>query len=507
VRAGDPRLAEHLPHAAWSPAGLRSRAAELAESEPRRPDPVARRLAEDLALEMAGRDADEAGIAAARSLADPEALAVLALLPGTPLLGPLGEVLGALGAVALAREAAAALGRPCVPLVLVAPPGADGGSIYLLERSGGMRRLAAGPGATASEARALLGAAETLSGLRWPLAHALLPRRDEGVFREWNARLATAILSPLGAVVARADGPACVRAFGPLYVRFLAWGATLRAALATSGLRLRAAGFRPSTAPAEDIAFFGWRAPGPFRPARLRDGLLLDPSGRALHPPELAAIGVTEPQRLAPDRLAIFIGVNALVRLLAIVPPEADLPALCQAGMAFPHTGRGVPIVRPRPSLTVVDAATVAFTRARGVAWDAGPEVLRAARDGEIAARGFDATRAAEDLAHATEGPWTAWQEAAAAAAPGLAARIEAERRRLLARTLRLAEDVAAHQRKVDRGLAAAWRRVINGLYPLDRCQDEVLGAMTFLAAGADRLLARVLAEPPSPLHRFVRGA
>ncbi len=508
VRAGDLRLSEHLPHQPWSPAGLRSRAQELNLRMPRRVEPATRRLAADLAAEMTGREAHSDGIAAARALAEPDTLVVLALLPATPLLGSLGEFLGALGAVALAREAAGTLGHTCVPLVLVAPAGADGGSIYLVDRTGGLRRLAAGPGAGEAEARALLGQAETLSGLRWPLARHLLPADKTGTFREGNARLATALLSPLGAVVARLDGPACVRAFGPLYVRLLAWGATLRGALAASALTLRAGGYRPSLVSGEDTAFFGWRSAGRLQPARLRNGMPLDPHGRVLSPPELARIGNESPQRLTPDRLATYVGFNELVRLLAIVPPEADLADLCQAGPAFPHTGHGVPMVRPRPSLTVLDAATVAFARARGATPDGGPDALRAVRDREAAANGgFDPVAAAEELARATEPPWAAWRERAAGAAPGLAMRMQAERERFLARTRRLAEDVAAQQRRRDRAVAAAWRRVLNTLYPLDRGQDEVLAAMTFLAPDADRLIRRVLAEPPSAVHRFVRGA
>lgn len=508
VRAGDLRLADHLPHQAWSLAGLRSRSQEIGPQGGRRIEPVTRRLAEDLAAEMAARAGHSDGIAAARALAEPDTLTVLALLPATPLLGALGDVLAALGAVAMAREAAAALGRTCVPLVLIAPAGADGGSIYLVDRRGALRRLAAGPAAGPGDARALLGEAETASGLRWPLARGLLPEHGNGVFREWNARLATALLSPLGAVVGRLDGPACVRAFGPLYVRLLAWGATLRAALGVSALRLRAAGYRAPLVSGEDTAFFGWRSPGRMQPVRVRDGLPLDPGGHPLTPPELARIGREQPQRLLPDRLATYVGLNELLRLLAVVPPEADLPILCQAGPALPHTGRGVPLVRPRPALTIVDAATVAFARARGAAIDAGPEALRAVRDREAAASGgFDPVAAAAELGSLTEGAWAAWRERAAGAAPGLAMRMQAERERFLARTRRLAEDVAAHQRRRDRAVAAAWRRVLNTLYPLDRGQDEVLAAMTFLATDPERLINRVLAEPPSPVHRFVRGA
>ncbi|HVB10185.1 MAG TPA: bacillithiol biosynthesis BshC [Bacillota bacterium] len=505
VRSGDRRLAEHLPHAPWSAAGLRDRAAELVARA--RPDPAARRLAEDLRQEMAARGADPAGLQAAKSLAEPETLTVVALLPGTPLLGTVGDVLGALGAIALAREAAAALERACVPLICVAPAGADGGSIYLLDRAGGLRRLAAPPGAGRREARALLGAAETLSGLRWPLARESMPDQDRAIFREWNARLATQLLSPLGAVVARLDAPALTRAFGPLYVRLLALHGTLRGVLQASGLQLRAAGFQPPVGATDDVAFFGWRLPGRQQPARLRDGLPLDPGGRPVSPPELARLGADEPERLAPDRLATYLCVGEVTRLLAVVPPEADLGMLCQAGRALPHTGHGMPVIRPRPSLTIVDAATVAFTRARGAAFDAGPETLRAIRDREQAGKGFHPVAAAGELASATERPWAAFQEVAAAAAPGLSQRMEAERDRFLARTLRLAEDVAVHQRRQGSALAAAWRRVIHGLYPLDRGQDEVLAAMTFLAGDFNRFIHRVLAEPPSPLHRFVRGA
>lgn len=506
LRSGDPRLAEFLPHPAWSATGLVGRGEQVATWF-RRAQPALRRLATGLGEEMRARGADAAGLGAAESLGRAGTLAVLALLPGTPLLGPLSDVLGALGAVALAREAAQRIGRPCVPLVLIAPWGADGGSIYVLERTGGIRRLRAGPGAGPRTAGALLGAAEQATGLQWAAARQLLPRRGPDVFREWNAALATTLLSPLGAVVARADGAALTGALGPLYVRLLSWAATLQAALAASGLAIRAQGFRPPLAPDAATSFFGWRTSGRSRPAPLQGGLPLDAQGQPLSPSQLARLGAERPERFVPERVALYVLLNELLPLLAVVPPDGDLSDWVQLGPALLHTGHGVPLIRPRPRLTVVGAATVAFARARGLNVEGGPEALRQARDREMGERGFDAGRDVAALLAGSESPWALFAEEAVAAAPGLASRLHAERRRWEVRVRRLGADVAAHQRRGNRAVAAAWRTVLNGLYPLDRPQAEVLAAMTFLAGGGERFVQRVLAEPPSPMPRFVRGA
>ena len=381
---------------------------------------------------------------ALRRLGLPGGPVVLGLLEDAPLLGTLGNLYAAVGALGLAREAA-------LPAVLCLLPGRPR-PLYTLGRDGEIRRISleAAPGGLPAERRcavALLGALQAASGRPWPLAHLALEQawRQEPAGGEllgaWALQLWRAVARPFGAAVLHAGLPPAAGAL-----------AELRAAL------------EPLEA-----------APPPA------------------------------PGRGAPSRTGLLPLLHALQPVAAVCAGEAEAAQLTALGPAVERLAAAAPLVRPRPRFTLLTPAEAGFARVHGAPLQQGPEALRRAGARALLRAGAPAVGAAvAELRRAADQALGQLERAVALEAPRAAGVLPRRAGRVRRGIEALGEELAGRLRAEQRAAARAWRHLEHALYPLGQDQDDWLAAYPWVAAAAGELVARLLAEPAPAGRRWL---
>jgi len=438
--------------------------------------------------------------------------AVVALLYDTPLLGSLGNLYVAVGAVGLAREAAGALGRPVpVVLCLVPPPGRRADALYAVAADGEIRRITAGapgrglqrPGAV--YARGLLGAMEEVTRRPWPEADRCLretaARPDtllrEGLLARWTVRLWAGVFGQHGCLVLHAGLPPLAPALAAAAVELSASPQTLAAEVRACGRRLAALGL--AVPDPDGVGLLGRAAT--VEPGRPAEGAPAPPPGAGA-----ADADPWDAGRPGLGRATLMLALQRCLRPLALIAGDEDVALLVQLSGAVERLAGGRPVLRPRPRWTLITPAQAAFARAHVAPADQGPDALRAARDQAFAAVGAPRVhgRALQLRASLAEHLAGLAREVAATlprATSGVAARAA----RLLHGADLLIADLAARQRSTDGATSRAWRYLGSSLYPLGHDQDEWLAAYPWLAEGAEALLRRLWLDPPGPGRRLAR--
>ncbi len=459
----------------------------------------------DLVLAVAARQTalglGPRAVAAARALAEPDAVAVVTGQQPGLLGGPLMTFHKAAGAIHLARRLAALDGRPVVPVFWLASEDHDfdeANRACLLDRDGRPRRLSL-PGE--ADGRSLMDRTvdraaaaalrEEVAGIlpdteRARAALASLPEPDEGEdLATWSARQLASLLGDAGLVIV--EPPVLLPFAGDALARLLERHAEVRAALDGARRALEAAGLAAPLAPAPGEAplFLREERGGP----RLR--VTVTPGGEVLLRGRASGLDVAEVARriredpflASGDAAGRVLVQDLLLPVLAYVGGPTELAYHAEVAAARPAVGLGPSLAVPRPAATWLEPKIEKNVRAFGLdlaALLSDPALLdrsavpdaeeRAALERALAAWAARLGTETEDLRPYVQG---GGEVARALARAG--ERVAGAARESAPSVL------AAFDR--DRGVGADRRRRLHDwLWPRDRPQERVLSPLSLVA-------------------------
>ncbi len=361
------------PYFAGSPAHPASWSEALEARGRRLPDPA---MAAVIERQLEARGAPAASCAAAGRLREPAAVAVVTGQQAGLFGGPLFTLLKAVTAMRLARRLADDHGITVVPIFWVdaedhdldeirgchvldpeltrvavaldldVPPGTSAAAVVL---DGSIRKAL-------DTLHATLPTTEFTAEVADGLAAAYAPgRRLVEAFARWLERQ----LGPHGLVVYDASDPAAKPFARSLFQREIGnAGRTARLA-AEAGAELASRGYHAQASPAADsVALF--QLDGTRRPIRAVDGAF-STGGRTLDASTLLADIETDPARFSPNVLLRPIVQDTLLPTVASVAGPNELAYLGQLRRVYAAFDVPMPVVHPRASATIVDAATARF--------------------------------------------------------------------------------------------------------------------------------------------------
>jgi bacillithiol biosynthesis cysteine-adding enzyme BshC len=341
-------------------------------------------LAQLVGAQLTARDAPARAREAARTLADPQGVAIVTGQQAGLFGGPLFTLLKALTAIKLAERTArdhrvptvavfwidaedhdwdevracTVLDEALAPKVVSLPPRSAGAGEPIART-----RLEAGIQSTIDELAANLPATEFRADLLARLAATYAPGRG---MADAFARWLDGLLGTRGLVVYDCADPATKALAAPVFERELSVpGRTSRLA-AEAGAALQARGYHAQTQPSDDqLALF--HLDGTRRPIR-HDGGRLVVSDGARSPTDLERDAREHPERFSPNVLLRPIVQDVLFPTVAYVAGPNELGYLGQLRGVYEHFGVPMPIIYPRASATLLDSAALRFLARYNVA-------------------------------------------------------------------------------------------------------------------------------------------
>lgn len=334
-------------------------------------------MAACVAAQQARRSAPPEARAAAAKLADPRTVTVVTGQQAGAFGGPLYTLLKAINAIQLARRAEATLGRPVVPVFWVDAEDHDWDEVAgstLLDRNGQPRTLTIAPPDGAGElpvgqlrlddriVEALDALEATLirTDFTVPMTQGLRLAYQPGAgMADAFARFLDSILGPHGLVVFDPSDPAAKPLAAGVFARELAEPGRTAALAIHAGRELDALGHAPQVVPQPDaVAVF--RMEGRRTPIRRQDGRLVA-GDTTFDPEDLAREAASEPHRFSPNVLLRPIVQDTLLPTVCYVAGPSELAYLGQLREVYAWFGVPMPLIYPRASATLVDAATARF--------------------------------------------------------------------------------------------------------------------------------------------------
>jgi bacillithiol biosynthesis cysteine-adding enzyme BshC len=385
VRGDDPELAALFGgHAGDAGAWLR-RAERLERHRQDRAD--AARVAEALAAYNRRIGASGAALANIGRLAD-GALAVVGGQQAGLFTGPVLVIHKALSVIRAAQWAERKTGRPVVPVFWIAGEDHDwqeANHAYIVSNETGLKRIAVErdehPRTSVSRTKLgrarIEGAVRELAAVLPDSEHkpALLDRIEAAAARaeslsDWFGALMADLFAADGLILMDADDPAIRAVEAPMFRRMVAENERLASAYASAEAKLRRLGYAVQAELQEgganlflfrDARFggIGPGAPAGERVMLFRDGERFTDKRRTF------TLGRGELERMAEEAPELFSN-NVLTRplmqdyvlpVLATVLGSGEIAYWAQTGEAFRAFGMEMPVVVPRMSFTVTDAA------------------------------------------------------------------------------------------------------------------------------------------------------
>jgi bacillithiol synthase len=333
-------------------------------------------LAEAVGSQQDRRGAPAEARAAAARLADAGTIAVVTGQQAGLFGGPLYTLLKALTAVRLAAKVTADHGVPAVAVFWVESEDHDWqevSSCAVLDAEMGRRVISLGtpPGAGETPVssvvldpsilaavdglRSTLPPTEFTAGTIDALAGAYRPGAGmSDAFAAWLE----SILGRLGLIVYDSSEPATKAMAAGLFARELESPATTRLALA-QGRALVELGYHAQVAPHEDaVALFA--LDGTRQPIRARDGAFLVGDDR-VPAGEMIERAHRHPERVSPNVLLRPVVQDTLFPTVCYVAGPSELAYQGQLGPVYEHFGVPQPLVAPRATATILDAAAAKF--------------------------------------------------------------------------------------------------------------------------------------------------
>jgi bacillithiol synthase len=360
--AGDPSSPD-----AWRAAIARRHAAPVERAA----------IARVLASQQQRRGAPPAARASAAAFDDPRAVAVVTGQQAGAFGGPLFTVLKSVSAIQLARRTAAEHGVPCVPVFWVDAEDHDWeevGSCTVLDEAyqprtitfaepegAGERPVAAltldgGIDASLDELAAALARTDFTD---WLLAGLRAQYRPGAGMADAFARWLEALLGPHGLVVFDSSDPAAKPLAAPVFTRELQQPGRTAALASEAGHALAARGHEPQVTPNPDSVALFSLVDGRRAIRRRGDQFTVGDETRAAR--ALAEEAAAHPERFSPNVLLRPIVQDTLFPTVCYVAGPSELAYLGQLGGVYQHFGVPMPLMYPRATATIVDAAALRF--------------------------------------------------------------------------------------------------------------------------------------------------
>jgi bacillithiol biosynthesis cysteine-adding enzyme BshC len=454
------------------------------------------------------RGAEKAAEAASR-LASPEAVAVVTGQQAVLFGGPLFVLYKALAVLRVAEELESERGVPAVPVFWVASDDHDFAEIRqatVLNAAGQLRSYRYNPrrepiGQPAS--RIVLD--ETIRSLLDELGEAL----PTGDHRDWLAQRLASIYAPgrslasafgslvsallPGLVVLDPADPEIKALMLPVLLRELRESSPSSRCAAAVGTELIAAGYHQQVPVREGFFNVFAMIDGERRALATRDGLLeVRGTSRTLTPDQACGMLEADPALWSPGALLRPLAQDHLLPTAVYVGGPAEIAYHAQIGPSYAHFGIPRPVLLPRPSVTLVEAAQGRAMEAEGLTLadlEADPEgiVAQWARESYP-----DVEAAFGEAREEIEGRMENVAETLAAIDPTLRGAAESARGRALHQLETLHEKSIRALKKRDRTRAERLRRTRDALFPGGSLQERGLGLASPLARHGEALISEI---------------
>ncbi len=466
-----------------------------------------------LRAQQQARGAPSMASEAAGRLDDPRAVAVVTGQQAGLFGGPLYTLLKAVSAIRLARQVEHAHGVPAVAVFWVDAEDHDLDEIRscgILDAELQLKTVslsipATAPGTPAASVRlggevatavdalaAALPETDFTPDLMAGLRHAYADGRGlVEAFAVWIEQL----LGDLGLVVFDASDRAAKPLASALFEREIASAGTTTSLARVAGEQLRDAGFHAQVEPLPDsVALF--LLEGTRRSIR-QDGDRLRVGDEPIDRRQLLARLRDDAACLGPNVLLRPIVQDRLFPTVCYVAGPNELAYLAQLKQVYTHFAVPMPLVAPRLSATLVDAAVIKFLRRNNIAM----EMLQPQDESELNRLLGDqlpesvdeAMRAAEDTIRDRMGSLTA---AVASVDPTLAGAAESTLGRMERDLRNLQNKVVQAAKRRDETLRRQFTRAQAQTFPQGSPQERAVGAVYFLNRYGPALVDRLVTDP-----------
>lgn len=507
---------EYNPH---DPASFERRAAWLDRHFGGRREAVATALVEA----NRGYGADEAAIANAAALSDPETLAVVTGQQAGLLGGPLHTLYKAVTAVRMAADLSRRLGRRVVPIFWMASEDHDYDEVrraFVLDQAGRVRELSLPPRAGRRASVGELPVPRRVRGLLREVTQALGPRArhpellDEAVkalelsrdWGEWFARLMAGWLSSQGLVILDPMLRPLRLLLREFYPLALVRREGIHRELAAAAQRLERRGYPVQLAIEPDHCNLFFYADGERVALHWQDAQLVGRGGQIrLSVGEGATLMREEPWRFSPNVALRPMVQEILLPVLAYVAGPAETAYLAQLRDVYPLFGLQMPVIAPRLSLTLVAPEVGERLRAHRVgagAFFAGDPGLPLRQElARLDKVGIDARM--EELAGRIRQAYAEAREALEPVSPHLDQISRRNEEQVLAQIRYLHRKAHQHHRRAQREVVRDFTYMRNALRPHDSLQERVFSVLPAMVEFGPRLIRWLLRAAADEPHRL----
>ncbi|WP_333871689.1 bacillithiol biosynthesis cysteine-adding enzyme BshC [Desulforamulus putei] len=288
------------------------------------------------------------------------------------LTGPLYTVYKAMGAIKLARELAAKLNYPVVPVFWIGAddhdfaeinhifvPTAEGPQkITLTEKPAG--RFSLGHVSVPQEVPLFLQQLEKLTPpIGWQQEGLVLLRetaRQSANLAQWFGRLMTFLFKDDGLILMNPVLPPLRRLSAGLFYRAVKTAPEVDHLLQRTCQEVAAAGFSPQVQSEEDKLHLFIYIKGQRTALYLKKGQFTDREGvNTWEKEQLAQLSLSNPELFSPDVVLRPVVQEELLPVLAYVAGPGEISYFALLKNIFRHFGQEMPIVYPRPNITLVE--------------------------------------------------------------------------------------------------------------------------------------------------------
>jgi bacillithiol biosynthesis cysteine-adding enzyme BshC len=456
---------------------------------------------------------------AASRLADAKTVAVVTGQQAGVLGGPMYTLLKAITAIQLARRVSADHGVPVVPLfwvdaedhdwdeiasctvlgpehevrTITIPPPDGAGHIPI-----GALALDDSIGPTLDELAAAFPRTDFTDEVMASLRDAYQPGRGVG---EAFARWIESVLGRYGLVVFESGDPTAKPYAAELFARELETAGRTAALAAEGGRRMAALGHAPQVDPQSDSPAL-FHIDGARTPIGRDDGHFVIGEER-VPAADLIAEARRTPAHFSPNVLLRPIVQDTLFPTIAYVAGPSELAYLGQLRDVYAHFGRPMPLIYPRATATLVDAAAARFFRKYPVRFEdlqpQGESALNRLTQSQLPESVDAALRETEE---AVRGSLKRVAAVIPQVDPTLAGAAQTTLRKMEGDLRSLQSKVIQAAKRRDDTLRRQYTHVQIQVFPLGHPQERTIGIVSFTNQYGAALADRLIEELPLDMGR-----
>jgi bacillithiol biosynthesis cysteine-adding enzyme BshC len=470
-------------------------------------------IAEVVAAQQAARSAPTEATQASTRLADPKTVAIVTGQQAGLFGGPLYTLLKAISAIRLARQVEARHGVPTVAVFWVDAEDHDLDEIHachVLDADQALATLALALPPTTAGAPAATVRLDPDIGAVFDQLTAALPQTDftEAVTAglrqayapghglvEAFARWLEQTLGHLGLVVFDASDPAAKPAVSPLFERELRQPGMTATLAREAGERLKDAGFHAQVdAAPESVALFTM---GDKRLPVRRDGDQFSIGDETVSGDALVERLHDNPASLGPNVLLRPVVQDRLFPTVCYVAGPNEMAYLAQLKDVYAHFDVPMPLIAPRMTASLVDAAVIKFVRRHELAIETLQPQDESVLNELLGAQlpdSVDQALAATDAAlieqmHALSVAVATVDQTLAGAAESTLGRMQRDLKNLRNKVVQAAK-------RRDQTLRRQFARAQTQLFPSGTPQERTIASLFFLNRYGPALIDRLATDP-----------